>query len=206
MLGIGGSEGRRVGWGQALSTLRRESCTSSSATQSGCVGHSESVRVCGALRCSSLSSEGRDGAAGMLAGQHGVRRAGRGPEGRRRCLGRSGGHSWRPEAQTCLGPKSLQSSASGGRWCPQALWDLRGQALQVGLCPPRDSSGPDPCTRPSPVTKILFGGRVFADDLVKMSSGWALRQQGWSPCEKGTFGCTGHSGVGRHVKTEAGRG
>lgn len=63
-----------------------------------------------------------------------------------------------------------------------------------------------PCTRPSPVTKILFGGRVFADDLVKMSSGWALCQQDWSPFEKGIFGCTGHSGVGGHVKMEAGRG
>lgn len=50
---------------------------------------------------------------------------------------------------------------------------------------------------PAPVTRILFGGRVFADDLVKMlSSGWGLRQQDWRPCEKGTFGRTGHSGVG----------
>lgn len=49
---------------------------------------------------------------------------------------------------------------------------------------------------PAPMTGILFRSRVFVDDLVKvLSSGWALRQQDWSPCEKGTFGCTGRGGM-----------
>lgn len=145
VLGIGGSEGCRVGWGQALSTLRRESCTSSSAAQSGCVWHSEGVRACGARRRSSLSSEGRDRAAGMLGG---AAWCGQGRQG----VLKAADDAWAGAGATARGLRprpawvlraGLQSCTSGGRWCPQALWDLRGQALQVGLCPPRDSSGPD---------------------------------------------------------------
>lgn len=78
----------------------------------------------------------------------------------------------------------------------QHTWHL----LCAKLCPLKDTE----VLTPVPVTMILFGNQVFADDDIKMTSlGWTLIQDDQCPYKKGKSGHRDrHSQREDHVKTQ----